>query len=315
MKAPDKLLAKKFLGTLTNPEKDELQQWLAESEGNQQILDQAQEIWTELGFETGHFTEDRKVAWEMMVKSLKPSSVSEKRSLSKLIGQTVLIIILLFVVMGIGITLLTGTVNTTITGKQRSQRVSLPDGTIAYLDSGTTIKYSKLFGSRNRTVNLKGEAIFEAMNAHKLSLTIRTKQGKVILNNGIADVKTDGEIVLEAIALRGDIQMKTFNKASIVKESNMVSLDSLGNLTVLPADLNLIAWRTGQLVANNTPLGKLIRPIEKYTRKKVVFNSAVSYSQLLTFTIKPLSERAIADTLARNLNLKVMIDDQKVVFY
>jgi len=47
----------------------------------------------------------------------------------------------------------------------------------------------------------------------------------------------------------------------------------------------------------------------------VVFNSAVNYSLPLTFTLKPLTERAIADTLARNLNLKVMIDDQKVVFY
>lgn len=315
MKAPYMLLAKKFLGTLTHPEKEELQQWLSESEGNQQLLDQAQRMWAELGFDSSPFTEDRQVAWELMVGSLRPGETTEKRKLSTLIGQTVLVIVLLFIVMGIGIALLTGTINTTITAKQRNQRESLPDGTIAYLDSGTTIKYSKLYGTRNRTVNLNGEAIFEAMDAQKRPLTIRSKVGKVILNNGIADVTSDGKITLAAIALRGDLQLKTISKTSVVREQSMVSLDSLGNPTILPADLNLIAWRTGQLVASNTPLGKLIRPIEKYTRKKVVFNSAVSYSLPLTFTVKPISERAIADTLARYLNLKVMIDEQNIIFY
>ena len=315
MKAPDKLIAKQFLGKLTDIEKKELQQWLSESEENASIVEQAQKVWDELGFADSEFTEDKQVAWEMMVSSIKPITTSEKRSLSKLIGQTLLIIVLLFIVMGIGIALLTGTINTTITAKQRSERVSLPDGTIAYLDSGTTIKYSKLYGSRNRTVNLKGEAIFEAISAQRLPLTIRTKNSKITIDNGIADVLTKDESIREAIALRGNLNLKTISKTISVREGSMISVDSLDTPMIIPANMNLIAWRTGQLVADGTPLGKLIRPIEKLTRKKVHFSSTVDYSIPLTFTVKPATERSITDTLAKHLKLQVKLEEQTIVFY
>jgi len=314
MKTPDKLLAKKFMGTASNDELEQLQQWLSEQDENQSVLDQARQMWNELGFGSSEFSQDRQVAWEMMVNTIKPVGASERRSLSKLITQTVVVIAALFAVTGVVSTLLTYNANTEVTATQRSQRVDLPDGTTVYLDSATSVKYPKSFGKRNRTVTLVGEAIFEASPSQKLPLTIRTKMGLVVVD-GIADVATDGKATLDAMALRGGLKLTMPGKSIDVTEGNGVSVDPSGNPAIVPININLIAWRTNQIVAKNTSLGSLIKPIEKLTGKRVMFQSTVDYSQRLSFTVKPATERAVADTLASRLRMSVRITSQSIVFY
>lgn len=316
MKNLDQLLAKLFQGTISETDKSELDRWLSEAEGNPSVVKQARKLWNELGFDCCAFTQDKQAAWEMMVASLKPDSVvTEKRSLSKLITKTVLIIVLLFIVMGIGITFLTGTANTVVKAVHRSQRVVLPDGTTAYLDSGTTIKYSKLFGSRNRTLKIDGEAIFEGVALQEQPLTIRTKMHKVEVAKGIVCVSARGDAITSVMAIRGNLKILFLGKQSLINEGDMASIDSSDHLAVVPIDLNLIAWRTDQLVASDTPLGKLIKPIEKLSHRRVVFSSTVDFGAPMTFTVKPITVRSVADTLAKRLKLNVRVDADAIVFF
>ena len=314
MNTPINLLAKKFQATLSTAEEQELDSWINESEENRSIFSQAQAMWTELGFGSAAFTPDRQVAWEMMAASIKPAGEPQRKLLAKQIGKTAVIILALFLAMGLLATLATFNANTAITASKRGQTELLPDGTTAILDSGSTIRYGKGFGNRSRTVNLNGEAIFESRAMDKLPLTVRTPQGKLISNGSSLAVFWDGSRY-EAMLLSGTAQLKMLGKTVELQPQQMVVIDSTGIPSVIPADYNLLAWKSGIIAADSMPLGKLVRPIEKLTGKRLSIQAKVSYAQPITFRLQHPTPQAIADTLAAQLGLRAKVDGNVLVIY
>ena len=144
----DYILATKFQGTITSEEDAWLNSWLNESDENKSIYKQASKLWDELGFSSSDFTQDRQVAWEMIVSSIKPETTSPKPQLYKLIVNMVVVIVALFVVMGIASTFLTYNANQQEVAKVRNHRVALPDRSDVYLDSLASVKYAKRMGKK-----------------------------------------------------------------------------------------------------------------------------------------------------------------------
>jgi ferric-dicitrate binding protein FerR (iron transport regulator) len=315
MKTPTDILSNVFRGIASEQERARLESWIAESADNRSIYEQAQAMWQELGFASEAFTQDRAAAWQMMASEIRPISTEEQKSLSRSIVKMVVLIAALFAIAGVASLVLNIGGNRQVKASKRAELLLLADGTRAYMDSGAAVRYGKTFGTRNRTITLSGEAMLEVSLVADRPLTIRTAAAKVFANDAIVNVVAAGASSFEVIAIKGAVEVLVAGKTYKVPMQNMATLDSTGAVTVIPADLNLIAWRSNKLVADKTPLAKLVKPIEKLVGKRLVFRASVSMSNPLTFTISPVSALATLDTLSQRLGLSYKVDKDQVVFY
>lgn len=311
----DYILATKFQGTITSEEDAWLNSWLNESDENKSIYKQASKLWDELGFSSSDFTQDRQVAWEMIVSSIKPEATSPKPQLYKLIVNMVVVIVALFVVMGIASTFLTYNANQQEVAKVRNHRVALPDRSDVYLDSLASVKYAKRMGKNSRTISVKGNAVIEALAPNKIPLTIKIDGAKIVLENGITAISNLKNGATYILALRGSFTYKTLAGSESVQEQEMIVRDSTGTVAILPADLNFIAWRTGVLSANETPARRLVAPIEALGGIPIFFSAPADLNKQVTFTVKPASFKSAVDSLAKALGMNVRITSNRAILY
>jgi len=55
-------------------------------------------------------------------------------------------------------------------------RVELPDGSLAWVNSGSAISYDQFFGLKNRELQLKGEAFFDVRKSDKIPLVVHCEE-------------------------------------------------------------------------------------------------------------------------------------------
>lgn len=313
MATPVDLITKRFRGLTSADEDSLLDTWLAENGENASVYRQAAILWEELGFNDFEFTQDKQMAWDMILGDVKPISDNERKGIWRQMMRLGAIALGLFITAGIVALAIFLNGNQVFTSKHKGERFVLPDNTIAYLDSGTTMKYPKTFGSRGRTITLDGEAMIESPSANK-SLVIRSRYGKAVMNGAIADLTFTSKKI-EIITISGDVEMQHGGKSYTVGSMMMATVDSSGILAMIPADLNMIAWRTSKIVSDKAPLSRLIYPIEKFLGKKLVFKSYVDFKQPLSASINPATEKSIPDSLASWLGLKYSVTPTSLVFY
>src|SRR5690606_29317891 len=64
--------------------------------------------------------------------------------------------------------------NEIVVAKGKTQKITLPDGTLVFINAGSSFKYNTDFGVKNRNVILDGEARFDiAKSKHHIPFIVR----------------------------------------------------------------------------------------------------------------------------------------------
>jgi ferric-dicitrate binding protein FerR (iron transport regulator) len=132
----------------------------------------------------------------------------------------------------------TATDNQIFTGNGSRTHLTLPDGTIVWLNAGSRINYEKNFGTSERTVSLTGEAFFDvAPNASK-PFVIHTARIDIRVLGTSFNVKSyPSDRTTEATLIRGSIEVSIHNnpKDKIILKPNeklvVNNEDSMGKET------------------------------------------------------------------------------------
>jgi ferric-dicitrate binding protein FerR (iron transport regulator) len=101
------------------------------------------------------------------------------------------------------------------TGNGSRTHLTLPDGTLVWLNAGSRINYEKNFGAAQRIVNLTGEAFFDvAPNANK-PFVIHTSSIDIRVLGTSFNVKSyPSDKTTEATLIRGSIEISIRNRPS-----------------------------------------------------------------------------------------------------
>jgi ferric-dicitrate binding protein FerR (iron transport regulator) len=105
--------------------------------------------------------------------------------------------------------------NEIYTGSGSRTHLTLPDGTIVWLNAGSRINYEKNFGATERTVSLTGEAFFDvAPNAAK-PFVIHTARIDIKVLGTSFNVKSyPSDKTTETTLIRGSIEVSIHNRPS-----------------------------------------------------------------------------------------------------
>lgn len=147
----------------------------------------------------------------------------------------------------------------------------LPDGTLVYLNSESTLSYPSRFDNDTRNVTLQGEAYFEvAKNPEKKFIVSTSHQSQIeVLGTHFNIEAYEKEDRISATLVEGKIgfiyKSNDVSKKVLMDPGQKLVYDSKDNKVQLYATSgeSEIAWKEGKIIFRNTSLEEGLRMLEK----------------------------------------------------
>ncbi|MFZ4260713.1 FecR family protein [Sphingobacterium sp. HJSM2_6] len=204
------------------------------------------------------------------------------------------------------------------------KKIALPDSTIVFLNSGTTISYSSDFNQKLREVNLKGEAFFEVKKDTSKPFRIHIKDSyievlgtsfnvksypndlnlAVTVNTGKVEVgKMDMNLQKEEI-----LGVLTQKKRMIYEFSNHnIQIDSLENAIVL------MNWKEQIISFENQKLAEIALVLERWYNVEFSFKTDESKDKRYSGEFNNLPLKKLLEILALSNSFKYRIEQKKII--
>jgi ferric-dicitrate binding protein FerR (iron transport regulator) len=165
--------------------------------------------------------------------------------------------------------------NTITTPRGGQYQLILADGSKVWLNAASSLKFPTAFTGKERKVELTGEGYFEV--AHDVSKPFIVSKGETeikVLGTHFNINAYDDEPSMKVTLLEGRVMVK--------KNTGLVYLNPGQQAILQPAQENIrisndvdldevVAWKNGLFLFNNTPLENLMRQIERWYDVKVVY--------------------------------------------
>jgi ferric-dicitrate binding protein FerR (iron transport regulator) len=315
----DDLLVKVVLGESTAEELRFVQEWRAESPGNERYFADFERIWEESRNLTIRSTVDEEVAWGRFKKRVdgKDNKVVEMGSGRG--RQWMLRVAAVFVVAMVGgwffytysykpgqfLSLNSG-VNVLLD--------TLPEGSVVTMNKESSIRYRRRFTGDVRKVEMEGEAFFAVapdkdkafvvqtngvtITVLGTSFNVRAVKGKteVIVETGLVEIRKGGHVVRVGAHEKAVIGM---DETRLVKEANP---DQLYNY-----------YRTKTFECNGIPMWRLVEKLNEVYKVHIVIGETRLRDLPLTTTFVDESLDGILDVVAKTFAITVVRNGQDII--
>lgn len=141
--------------------------------------------------------------------------------------------------------------------------ISLPDGSSASLNAGTSVKYNPLWWNISRKISLEGEAFFEVEKGEVFDVVsqaghtvVMGTSFNVLSRSSTYEVTCVSGKVMVVAAGTGEEVILTPNQKAILGDSGELSVDSEADVSVSTA------WRRGEFYFSSVPLEDVFSEIE-----------------------------------------------------
>ncbi|EDM38909.1 putative anti-sigma factor [Pedobacter sp. BAL39] len=153
-------------------------------------------------------------------------------------------------------------------------QIKLGDGTLVYLNAGSSLKYPLSFSGANRNVVLRGEAYFEVAKDKTHPFVVKTKGQEVqVLGTHFNVNSYDDEPVIKTTLLEGVVKVVSqAHKDVILNPGEQSAVYPAGRINVKTVDTaSAVAWKNGDFVFNGDDLKSVMKQLARW------YNVEVSY--------------------------------------
>jgi transmembrane sensor len=182
-------------------------------------------------------------------------------------------------------------------------RLTLSDGSVVSLNSGTTLRYPEQFGiNGNRKVYLTGEAFFEVATDKQHPFIVNTNQVAIEVLGTKFNVSAYPETpTVNSTLVEGSIEMsETNNKANtVLLEPNQMAtwLNHSKKIIIKAVDPSFYtAWTKGELAFKDAPFSTIAKIIQRTYDVEIINENTDLAKQNFTGTIK-ISESSVENIL------------------
>lgn len=187
--------------------------------------------------------------------------------------------------------------NTIRVPRKGQHRVLLPDGSRVWLNAGSSLRYPVAFGTRERRVELQGEAYFEVTSLPRNMPTGKTRPQRSVNNAPfVVDLLTatgSTQLIISGARfnvqaypdephscitlLEGDLQLHKENQRLTLQPRQQSLLEHNGQVAILnqvnPAEA--IAWKEGMFRFREAKLNEIMKQVERWYDVEVVYENSV----------------------------------------
>ncbi len=293
------LLHKQFAGEITSEESAVLDAWLKQSPQNEQLAAEYRRVWDEASeSRPHHFHLNMDVEFRRLLAGIERSerrAPAKTVSISRLLLRVAAAVALLLAATW-GYRQFSGSASDLIVENVREngdvRQIVLPDGSNVWLRQPAEIKYPKQFSPDERRVQLTGEAYFEVAHRSEQPFRVELERGGEVEVLGtefnVRDVAGSDET--SVLVRSGKVRYAPAGKTtSIVLAANDRAAFSRKNARLTRSKaptLNELAWQTGRLEFDETPLRHVLADLEKHYDATIEMENQdmldCSYSNTLT---------------------------------
>ncbi|MBC9933023.1 FecR family protein [Chitinophaga qingshengii] len=154
--------------------------------------------------------------------------------------------------------------NTVTTGKGRQWKMILPDGTEAWLNAASSIRYPLSFDGKERVVDITGEVAFKVVHNAAQPFKVRVEGhvvedlGTIFNINAYEDEPVVKTTLVEGLAKMNGVLLHPGQQAQVVKGQAEVRLSQQENAA------GIMAWTNGQLLLESGDVAELLRKIARW---------------------------------------------------
>ena len=170
--------------------------------------------------------------------------------------------------------------NTLIVPFGKRSRLTLPDNTVVWLNSGSKLIYPVKFSSKKREVFLEGEAMFKVSHDENLPFFVLTSNLDIKVLGTIFNVcaysdDTTVNTVLESGSV--EIRYKSALFALQNKEQMVPGMMAVYNtneksiVQTMVNTKNFTSWKDGYVILEKSTLGSIIKKLSRYYNVKIEF--------------------------------------------
>jgi ferric-dicitrate binding protein FerR (iron transport regulator) len=321
------LIAKQLQGLATSQEAEELQHWLQADAAHQQEYDDMAVIWQKSGplLANPEFSADK--AWLKLDDKIVQLNPRPKMHFDTIIstlfssGQRVAAAVLVLAIIGIGGYWWYRQAQwQTVTASAQNETITLQDQSVVTLRKGSSIKHLRSFDKKERLVQLTGEAFFKVQPNNNQPFVVSTEHAEVKVV-GTSFLVHSTAALDEVVVVTGKVHVtdkSEYNKPVVLTKGQRAILAQNQLFQEPVTDSNFMAWETGRLVFNNSPLPKVLQDISHLYGMEVELapglqNTAGDIHVTVQFNNQPIEQALEEIRLITGLQTKKVAD--KIIFY
>jgi ferric-dicitrate binding protein FerR (iron transport regulator) len=175
-------------------------------------------------------------------------------------------------------------------------KCQLPDGSIVFLNSGSSLKYPVQF-TRERKVELTGEAFFDVVHNAEIPFHVNTKNLNIkVLGTTFNVIANDDEQTEEVVLQTGEVNvsLKCGKQLAVMAPNQQLTLN-IKKQTITKSEVEASqysTWKEGKLVFRNEDMQQVARRLSRWYNAEVVVDDRMldTYTFHATFVDEPLDE-------------------------
>lgn len=163
--------------------------------------------------------------------------------------------------------------NTLTTPKGGQFRITLPDGTKAWLNSASSLLYPVVFSGKEREVTLTGQGYFEVAKDVKHPFKVKVNNMEVqVLGTSFDIMAYKDENIINTTLVNGALRLVIEGHQTLLKPGNQAILKKGQQMSISKADVNKVtAWKSGFFEFQNMELPAIMRQIERWYDVEAIY--------------------------------------------
>ena len=207
--------------------------------------------------------------------------------------------------------------NTISTPRGGQYQLVLPDGTRAWLNAASSLRFPVAFNGPERKVELTGEGYFDVTQDATHPFIVAYNHTQVQVLGTEFNIKSyDEEPVTRSTLVKGSIRLTRGEEAVLLQPGKM-ALAATNNLReavqITTADIEQVtAWKNGKISLTNADLATLMQEISRWYDVNIHYTGAVPDRHFFGLINRNVYLNTILDFLRKNGNVHVVQDGRDI---
>lgn len=306
---------------LDKHEQSKVEEWL---EKNPEKYQEIKTIWEESKLDASGYKPDVNSMWNNVTSAIDHSD-NRKKVKKMPVYKTLLRYAAIFI---IGIGILGYLANQKINhiewlqytaDNTAKKEVVLPDGSIVTLNKASSVEYKKAFRSKNREINLEGEAFFQVKRNPEKPFIVNLKNTRVRVlgtsfnvnatepsGNVVVSVESGKVMFYDKSDTSNVVYLTKGNKGVFASHGKKIKQSTIHNN-------NYLAWKTGILLFKNQTLPEVCDALGKHFNTIIEIDNPALNTKKLTARYQNKSLSEVLELLKIALDVEYMQKNGKIL--
>jgi transmembrane sensor len=189
-------------------------------------------------------------------------------------------------------------------------QILLPDGTLVWLNSGSTLSFPSQFDPDSRKVTLEGEAYFEVVKNEKVPMIVSTGPMDVKVYGTKFNINTFDSDVIETTLVEGKVSIVSENahEETILNPGFSAAFDPVSEKVRIKKVNDMEAftgWKDGKLLFHDERFIQILKKLERWYNVNIQIADKSLYEYTLYATFIDENIEQVLDIFAHSIPISV----------